>query len=219
MLVICALSQMQNGKDTLCDYLTQKLNNKCHIWTRAAFADKVKQVFCDNFGVDRAFVEKWKVIDECPPGFDMPVRKGLQFIGDGFRKIKGDIWIDLCFEDETPKCVSDGRYYNELIQVDERGGINILIGRTDKVNNDTNDSEAMMRPYVTWALENLGEFAIIKNVDTSSAPPLMNKFDLWVKNDGSVQELYDKIDEYVLPFIEEYFSLIDENFKKYGAVV
>ena len=72
--------QMQNGKDTIADYLHDVFS-----WERNAFAAGVKKVFCDTFGVDEAFIEKWKVIPEPPTGFLKTVRQSLQFIGDGFR--------------------------------------------------------------------------------------------------------------------------------------
>jgi hypothetical protein len=86
MFVIGVAGQAQMGKDTLADRLCEKLNaaggagvNDDHPaehlhWTRGAFAANVKKVFCDTFDVDMDFVEKWKVIPEPPPGFDMTVQ-------------------------------------------------------------------------------------------------------------------------------------------------
>ena len=92
--VIGVAGQLRNGKDEIADYLQLKLDGN-----RTAFATAVKKVFCEAFGTDMGFVETWKVKDEPPPGFDMNVRKILQMIGDGFRKAKGDVWIDRCFKD------------------------------------------------------------------------------------------------------------------------
>lgn len=90
--VIGVASQAQHGKDTLADRLCERLNSQSQSnWQRRAFAANVKRVFCETFGVDSAFVEKWKVRSDVPPGFDMPVRQALQFIGDGFRQIMGSI--------------------------------------------------------------------------------------------------------------------------------
>ena len=86
--------QKQNGKDTVADYVQDQLAQDDEFvfkFERAAFAANVKRVFVETFDVTYEFIEKWKTIPEPPPGFDMSVREGLQFIGDGFRKIKSSI--------------------------------------------------------------------------------------------------------------------------------
>jgi hypothetical protein len=88
-------SQAGMGKDTCADYVFSKLKNN---WKRASFAQAVKEVYCDYFEKDSKFIEDWKRIDECPPNMTMPVRKSLQFIGDGFRKINPDVWVNRCFK-------------------------------------------------------------------------------------------------------------------------
>ncbi len=227
--VIGVAGQSQMGKDTLADRLQEKLNerlkeklNKSHsesewneanfVWTRAALAANVKKVFEDTFGVDRDFVEEWKTKDEVPPGFDMVVRKGLQFIGDGFREIKSTIWLDLCFRDDFPKIISDVRYVNEFIRVKKEGGLNILIGRPDKLNDDPNGSEAMIRPYCEWALENfrrndfvdLTKFRLSPSGRDSKIPENFELFDVFIRNDGTKEELYEVIDKQLVPFVEKF---------------
>jgi hypothetical protein len=161
MYIIGVAGQMRAGKDSLADYLQQYLN-RCPpmvYWHRGAFAKAVKQIFMDAFDKDPAYVEKWKVVKEAPPDLDMPVRKALQFIGDGFRNIKSSIWIDLALMGDYPhrndcaKIISDVRYRNELKAIYDNGGFNILIVRPDKINNDPNGSEAQMRPFVRYALK------------------------------------------------------------------
>src|SRR3990167_3977741 len=95
--LISIFGQLSSGKDCLADYLVNRLNERQMIgeFSRSAFANAVKKVYQDAFGVDRDFVEKWKRIPEPPPGMNINVRKGLQFIGDGFRRIKSDIWIEI----------------------------------------------------------------------------------------------------------------------------
>jgi hypothetical protein len=218
MFVIGVAGQAQMGKDTLADRLKEKLNDAGGRWERAAFAANVKRVFTDTFGVDLAFVEKWKVIPETPPGFDMTVRQGLQFIGDGFRKIVPTIWLDLAFRDRSvPKIISDVRYVNEFVRVKKEGGMNILVGRPDKLNDDPNGSEAQIRPYILWALENLKDcepigpqlfkLASVEAMGggTQSAPPEhMECFDIFVRNDGTKDEFYDKIEKIIVPFVQKF---------------
>lgn len=228
MFVIGVAGQAQMGKDTLADHLAVKLNeaggpevNDDHpgtLWQRAAFAAAVKKVFCDTFDVDIDFVEKWKVIPEPPPGFDMTVRQALQFIGDGFRKIRSTIWLDLAFRDKgTPKIISDVRYVNEFVRVKKEGGLTILVGRPDKINNDPNGSEAQIRPFIEWALANLKDCQSVKpQLDHLAAveamgggvqvavPEHMDQFDFFVRNDGTKEELLTKIEGIVVPFVQNY---------------
>ena len=94
--LIAAHGQAGMGKDTLCDYIAKKLNKgKKKEWIRTAFANAVKDVFCQSFGYTRDFVEEWKRKDEVPEGLKVTVRQALQKVGDGFREINPEIWIDL----------------------------------------------------------------------------------------------------------------------------
>jgi hypothetical protein len=205
---VCSISgNAQMGKDTLGDRLQLRLSTDWDIWKRSAFAYHVKRIFCETFDVDMAFIEKWKTNSECPPGFTMPVRKALQFIGDGFREIQPQIWIDLAFRRlENNVIFSDGRYPNEFVRVNEEGGFNILIGRTAKINYDDNGSEAEIRPYVLWALKNLpGPYTILDNsVDYTYAPEKIRKFNIFVRNDGTVADLYKTVDEVVTKMVVEH---------------
>ncbi len=222
MFVIGVAGQAQMGKDTLADTLCEKLNSRTFeskddlgppFWERASFAHGVKDVFANTFGVSRDFIEEWKVRDFPPPDFDMSVRKGLQFIGDGFRQIRSTIWVDMPFRDATPKIISDVRYPNEFKRIKEEGGLNILVGRTDKLSDDPNGSEALIKPYVEWALAQVTEADVNLQLSTArvldageilSAPKYMNRFHLFVRNDGTLDEFHDKIDNIVIPFVEQF---------------
>lgn len=187
MSVIGVAGQLRNGKDMTSDYLAEKLEFK-----RAAFASNVKKIFCDTFGVDLDFVEKWKTSAESPPGFNMNVRQALQFIGDGFRKIKSDIWIDLVFRNNPEKIViSDVRYVNELKKIKEKNGVNILIYRPGYLNQETNDSEAQIRPFVEYFL-NEGKEGRVDAEDKFSL------VDFFIINDGTLEDLYNKIDNLII---------------------
>lgn len=208
MFVIGVAGQAQMGKDTLADYLCDRLRERGADWHRVAFADNVKKVYQDTFDRDRAFIEEWKVKPDPPPGFDMTVRKSLQFIGDGFRTICPTIWLDLVFRKESrPIIVSDVRYVNEFVRVKKEGGLNILVGRTDKLNTDPNGSEAQIRPFVKYCLDAFSpEVSVVKMASLRESVPLgdMDKFDLFVRNDGTVDDFYKSIDDYVVPFVEEF---------------
>lgn len=225
MRVIGIAGQMQNGKDTVADYLAEKIG-----WGRYAFATGVKEVYCDAFGVDLEFIEKWKTNPEPPPGFDMPVRQGLQFIGDGFRKIVPTIWIDRCFREmefRGPTVLSDVRYMNEAIALNsintpratpegdlqaeveraeeeddiESLGLTVLVWRPGKENTDPNGSEAQMRPYMEWCRDT-GKEGWISNWDEEGCPENTENIAVFLRNDGSIEDLYAKIDKHLIPLIE-----------------
>jgi hypothetical protein len=208
MKVIGAAGGMRMGKDTLANYLCDKLNKKegFACWKRTGFADEVKKVFCDNFGVDLAFIEEWKVKKEVPEDFDIPVRQGLQMIGDGFRKIREKIWINKTFAKKgIPLIISDVRYPNEFKRIKQEGGINILIGRPDFLSDDPNPSEALIRPYVEWCLKNLEQpVTLLDSVIEETAPDGIKDFHIFIRNDSSLEEFYQRIDRVVVPYVEAY---------------
>jgi hypothetical protein len=139
----------------------------------------------------------------------MPVRNALQFIGDGFRGIRNTIWLDLCFRDDVPKIISDVRYVNEFKRVKAEGGLNILVGRPDKLNDDPNGSEAQIKPFVEWALGKWDKkFVSIHGQPSyhfrsprSDAPEGMELFDIFIRNDGTKEEFYEIIDTQLLDFV------------------
>jgi hypothetical protein len=198
--VIACAGQAESGKDTAGDYLAKKLNeiivHEDDKWKRIAFANAVKKVFMDTFNVNREFVEEWKRKDEIPEGFDMPVRKSLQFIGDGFRKIKGNIWIETAFRTSDNIIISDGRYINEAKVISEKGGITVLVWRPRFENDDPNPSESQIRPFVDYCAKNLSDGPILGTDD-------LKYFDFFLKNDGSLEDLQKKIDQILIPFVIE----------------
>jgi hypothetical protein len=190
-LLACA-GQLRQGKDVTADYLAKRLG-----WGRGSFASNVKRIFCETFGVDLDFIEKWKTVSEPPPGFKIPVRQALQFIGDGFRSIKDEIWIEMLLRiDHKSLIISDVRYKNELLAVRERGGKNILIYRPGFINNDPNDSESQIREFVEYFLKE----GIEGRVNCSTGD--FGLVDFFLVNDGSLDQLYSKIDDLILPFLE-----------------
>jgi hypothetical protein len=208
MKVIAALSQMAHGKDVFCDYLCECLNDisSKKEWTRSAFANAVKDTFCNAFNVDRNFIENWKRNSEAPDGFLMPIRQCLQFIGDGYRKIRENIWIEIALKDNGKNIIiSDGRYFNEAEAVREKNGLMFLIYRPGFINDDPNPSESQVKPLLQWASGNLKEGP----VDYSSnimrygitVPHELRYFDYFIKNDGSIEDLHKKIREDVVPFV------------------
>lgn len=195
MKIIGCFGQMAAGKDTVVDYLVKQSDK----WKKVGFADALKNVFMNSFDVNREFIEKWKRRDEIPPGFNLNVRKSLQQIGDGFRKIQSDVWINIVMRNNINCILSDGRYINEAIAIKENYGFNILFWRKDFENDDPNPSESQIKPFVDYCLKYREEGPLMHE---DMAFPNLEYFDFFLKNDGSLDDLYGKIDKFLVPCLK-----------------
>lgn len=201
-IIIGLFGQAAAGKDTVADILISLLNqfkdeNK-PVLRKAAFAYNVKKIFCDYFDVDFEFIEQWKRNPEPPPGFTMNVRQSLQMIGDGFRKVKSSVWIDKLINTAFNVIITDGRYLNEANAIRQKGGINILVNRPSHRNNDQNDSEKIMGE--------VSEYFTIKNVSGYLISEKYPMFDYCLNNDGTMQDLENKISNNLISFILKNFN-------------
>ncbi len=160
--------QKRVGKTTLAKYLASKLLQKLPVpahgggvyelgpWGQGSFAGEVKRIFCETFNKDLVFVEEWKVKNEIPPGMAMTVRQALVAIGDGFRKIQPDIWIERAFRPEAyphNRVFDDCRFCNEVKRIRQEGGMNVLLYRDNYLNWEDDNSEKEIRPYVMWCMQ------------------------------------------------------------------
>jgi len=206
--VICLSGQIESGKDAAGKYLVKRLRNiepyrKLYpLWKRVAFGDEVKRVLSENYGVSLDFIEEWKRVDETPPGFDMTIRRALMWIGDGFRQIRASIWIDKLFEKHSPVdahlVISDGRYLSELQAATDREGINVAIHRPSHGNDIDHPSEAQLKPYIDALAERYHKSRPVSDPDSP--------FDYFLLNASSLDDLYDTIEDSLIPFIKERFD-------------
>jgi hypothetical protein len=209
MKVIGIGGQLGSGKDTLADYLAATLNKRfmtAALWRRIGFAHAVKKVFMDTFNVTWDFIEEWKRKEEAPPGFDKNIRKSLQFIGDGFRSIKSTIWIETAFREDIPKIISDVRYLNEARAIKEHDGINVLVWRPGWENNDPNPSESQIKPTIDWCVAGGYEGRIADWPFGGQLPDYIKDFDFFIRNEGNLDQLYKKVDDILVPAIEEKYG-------------
>jgi hypothetical protein len=170
----------QVGKDTAAEYLEKKYPGKVK---RVAFADKLKKVTGDLFGLSHeqlygAVAVKEKVDSR----YDQTPREIMQGMGEKMREIHPDIWVDAVFSTVIPELenrgfdcfiISDVRYPNEAEGIHKRNGHVIEITRKAggvSVGAE-HSSETAMRGY--------------------------QNFDFDIENNGSFEEFYAKID-YVL---------------------
>ena len=203
MSVIAMHAQLGNGKDEIANYLATLMSPD---WQRGAFANAVKDTFCNAFNVDRAFIEKWKRNPEPPPGFKVNVRKGLQNIGDGFREIVDDVWIQIALRDESKnQILSDGRYINEAKTVFEKGGVNVLVYRPGFINDDPNKSESQIRPIVEWFKDNHSEGEITAPCG-SGAPYGCQYYHYFFINDGDIDRLQWKVKYQLATYLKGFLA-------------
>lgn len=191
--MIAVAGQMRNGKNEIGEYICKKNN-----YIPVSFATPVKKIFCDAFDFDMDFVEEWKTKSEPPELFKKNVRQALQFIGDGFRQIYPDVWVDYAIRN-NPECCCylDARYINELNKIKEKDGVNILVWRPGFENNDPNQSEAQMRPILDWFIaQNLEGY--IGELSKIGSPKGCEYIDFFIINDGSLKDLYNKVDNLIL---------------------
>jgi hypothetical protein len=154
----------------------------------------VKEIFCISFGVDLKFIERWKTIDQPPPGWTKTVREGLIAIGDGLRQINPNIWINHYFENVPGNSIAnDARYPNEWASIRSRGGINVLLIRSNFINDLQNDSEQLIKPWLEK----------YKNYKDGPIQEENIPFDFILINNGSINDLYHKIDSLLIPYLKE----------------
>lgn len=194
---LCVAGQMRSGKNVVGDHLCSRLG-----FSPASFARPVKDIFCRAFVSNLEFVEAWKVKDQPPPGFKKPVRQALQFIGDGFRDINPNVWVDYAFANSPPKsCFTDGRYINELSRVRSSGGMNVLLWRPKHENKDPNESEAQIGRVVDWFVKQGHRDSRVDCRD-QGAPEGCGLIDFFIVNDGTLYDLYAKIDKIVVSALQ-----------------
>lgn len=125
----------QVGKDTAADYIETKYPGA----KRVAFADKLKKIAMDLFGLswEQCYgpVEIKEAVD---PRYGLTPREILQGIGEKMREIYQDIWVDTVFYTTIPELreqgyskfvISDVRYPNEADTIHDRGGVVVKIER------------------------------------------------------------------------------------------
>lgn len=68
------------------------------------------------------------------------------------------------------------------------------------MNDDSNGSEAQIRPYAVWCIRNMPMSGKIRSNEES--PKYMNLFSYFLRNDKEMNDLYQIADKEVIPFIK-----------------
>jgi hypothetical protein len=204
MKIVTVLGQMETGKDTVADYLITHIMSHCTLvptWRKLALAYNVKKTLSTNFNISVSEIEQWKRINQKHPQLNVTMRQALIQIGDGFRKIQPNIWesklLDEIDRNGDKAVICDGRYFSEAVTFKNQEGINVLLWRKDYENDLQNDSEQNLRPVIQ-------EF---KQAGYDGIVPNNNLFDMFIRNEGTIQDLYQKLDNIVIPYIRERYSL------------
>jgi hypothetical protein len=114
------------------------------------------------------------------------------------------VWVDYAIKNnKRDSCYMDGRYINELKRIKEEGGINVLLYRPGFENDDPNGSEAQIRPVVDYFVGK-GVEGDVRIIGADSLVYGCQFVDIFVLNNGSIQDLYAKLDNIVIPFLNSY---------------
>lgn len=192
---ICIFGQMNNGKSTIARMLRQSLENNIQKVNRVAvinaFSNPIKEQVAEVMGVSREWLEQWKNKNELPPGWGKTVRQVLQEVGEYWRTVNPDVWINQAFtwfnhgKSLAPiiRIYEDGRYRNEFRASVDRQGFNIFVYRPEHY---------VSKPYhysEVWC-ETLA-YSLLKRYSNYE----LDQFNAVIRNDQSEEHLRDRVDE------------------------
>jgi hypothetical protein len=169
MLIVGFGTTAQVGKDTAAEYLEKKYPGRVK---RVAFADKLKKIAMDLFGLSwEQCYGSQQVKEAVDPRYGMTPREILQGIGEKMRHVFPDIWVDTVFNTTIPEYVqqgfdcfviSDVRYPNEANKIHAIGGSVVKVTRKGSgvTVGASHSSETSMQDYkeFDFILENNGDF-------------------------------------------------------------
>ena len=192
-MLIGIVGLISSGKDTVAERLVREYNFK-----KDSFAKSLKDAVSSIFNWDRKMLEgktnesrAWR---EQPDifwskkfGKDVTPRWVLQHFGtEVMRQNMHDaIWIDSCLAryKGKPTVISDTRFENEIKTIRESGGKIILVKRGQDPDWFTSYVEDNIQPTGIHS----SEYAWAKS-----------EFDYVIKNDGTLEELYQLVDELIV---------------------
>jgi len=186
-MLIGVVGLIGSGKDTVSKRLEEK-----HGFRRDSFAKSLKDAVSAMFNWDREMLEgngddsrQWR---EQPDEFwskkfgkTVTPRWVLQHFGtEVMRQHMHDaIWIDSCLSryNGEPTVISDTRFQNELKTIKEHGGEIILVKRGELPTREQMQERGAHKSEWDWMGWN---------------------FDHVIDNDGTKQELFDKVDDLIV---------------------
>lgn len=170
--IIGISGKARSGKDTIADYLIKNYG-----YTKLAYADLLKNITMLAFGFtkEQLYGDQKFVVDEYwgnTPAYY------LQILGtECFReRIDNDFWVKAAMKivnhyPENLWVIPDVRFPNEVTPIQDRGGMVIRINRKNRPptgRDDNHPSEIALDDY--------------------------EGFDYVIDNDGTIEELYNKLE-------------------------
>ena len=190
LIGICGL--IGSGKDTVAERLVNE-----HGYKRDSFAKSLKDAVASMFNWDRDMLEgrgessrHWR---EQPDKFwserfgrEVSPRTILQQFGTEVMRgqMYDGIWVDSCigrYKGENT-VISDTRFPNEIKIIKECGGIILLVKRFQDPDWFTSYVEGNIEP---------------KGIHSSEYAWAKSEFDFTIENNGSLEELNEKVDSFI----------------------
>ena len=190
LIGICGL--IGSGKDTVAERLVNE-----HSYKRDSFAKSLKDAVASMFNWDRDLLEgrgqssrHWR---EQPDKFwserfgrEVSPRSILQQFGTEVMRgqMYDGIWVDSCigrYKGENT-VISDTRFPNEIKRIKECGGVILLVKRFKDPDWFTSYVEGNIEP---------------KGIHSSEYMWAKSEFDYVIENNGSLEELNEKIDSFI----------------------
>tara|TARA_B100001996_G_scaffold377242_1_gene359574 strand:+ start:422 stop:1036 length:615 start_codon:yes stop_codon:yes gene_type:complete len=190
LIGICGL--IGSGKDTVAERLVNE-----HSYKRDSFAKSLKDAVASMFNWDRDLLEgrgqssrHWR---EQPDKFwserfgrEVSPRSILQQFGTEVMRgqMYDGIWVDSCigrYKGENT-VISDTRFPNEIKRIKECGGVILLVKRFKDPDWFTSYVEGNIEP---------------KGIHSSEYMWAKSEFDYIIENNGSLEELNEKVDSFI----------------------
>lgn len=199
-MLISVSGLIGSGKDTIADYLVNS-----HGFLRESWAGTLKDAVAAVFGWDRILLEgktsesrKWREVPDgwwsARLGVDVTPRRVLQVWGTEVCRnaYHDDIWI-ASLENKLRKTndnvvISDSRFPNELESVKRIGGITIRVKR----GVDPDWVDYLLKYGATEEFKNRWP-----GIHASEYSSVCAKYDYVIHNDGSIDDLYGKINNLI----------------------
>jgi hypothetical protein len=207
-MILGITGRIGSGKDTIADYLCT-----FHGYRRLSFAASLKDAIASIFGWDREMLEgttktsrEWReqVDSWWSSRLDMEVtpRWIMQYWGTEVcrNNFHQDIWV-ASIENKLRQTsdnivITDCRFTNELDAIKSAGGITVRVERGPKPEW-YDDAMALNKgpSHIGWALarESLEKF----NIHASEYSSVGLEYDHVIENNGTIDELYRKVDSII----------------------
>lgn len=176
--------------------------------TKISFAEKIRNIIHDVYGIDEATQHVMKTAGTTPPGWLMTMRQAQQHLGtEGFRDICPTTWTDYLFgsfelfaayETVPPLAVIDDvRFEDEVKAIKARGGFVVIVIKGGlELDNDIHRSESYMREVVQF-------------IRLNRKMPQNHLFDyiLW-NNNFTLDGLQAQVEAELMPAINQHFNKV-----------